>query len=61
MKDLLAKASADFERLFKRQEAPKPTTCHQCGSVAAETVCHLCGTERPAFTALKNITAKARA
>lgn len=61
MKDPLAKLNADFDSMFKRQEAPKPTTCHQCGTVAAETVCHLCGAERPAFTALKNITARSRA
>lgn len=38
---------------------PQPTKCHACGAVAAEAVCHICKTERPALTALKNISAKA--
>jgi hypothetical protein len=38
--------------------APKPTRCHECGHEAAVSVCALCGTERPAYTALKNITSK---
>jgi hypothetical protein len=37
---------------------PQPTVCHHCGHVAAVCVCPLCGTERPAYTALKNMTAK---
>lgn len=39
---------------------PKPTRCHQCGTVAAETVCHTCKTERPAYAALKAISEKFR-
>lgn len=35
---------------------PQPTKCHECGTVAAEAVCHICKTERPALTALKNIS-----
>lgn len=37
---------------------PEPTTCHACGTVAAEAVCHICKTERPAYTALKAISAR---
>jgi recombinational DNA repair protein RecR len=38
--------------------APKPTVCHVCFTSAAEAVCHVCKTERPAYTAVKNMTAK---
>lgn len=48
-------------RLFKlKQPAPQPTKCHACGTVAAEAICHACKTERPAYTALKNLTARER-
>lgn len=42
------------------KNTPQPTKCHECGTVAAEAVCHICKTERPALTALKNITERER-
>ena len=42
------------------QLEPRPTNCHECGKSAAEPICSGCGAERPAFTAVKNITAQAR-
>ena len=39
-----------------RQQLPQPTTCPFCGTSAAEAVCHTCKEERPAYTALKNLT-----
>lgn len=40
--------------------APEPTACHACGHVAVEYVCSWCGTERAAYTALKNISESLR-
>lgn len=40
----------------RKAPTPQPTRCHACGTFAAEAVCHACATERPAYTALKNIT-----
>ena len=37
---------------------PKPTVCHECGTIAAEAICHICKTERPAYTAVKNMSLK---
>lgn len=45
----------------RKAPTPQPTRCHACGATGAEAVCHCCATERPAYTALKNITAKAKA
>jgi hypothetical protein len=35
---------------------PQPTVCHNCGTVAAEAICHICKEERPAYAALKNMS-----
>lgn len=43
-----------------RQLHPKPTACHDCGVEYAGVACPNCSTERPAYTALKNITARER-
>lgn len=48
----------DFFR--RKQEQPQPTTCQACGARGAEFICHCCSTERPAYTALKNMTARVR-
>lgn len=40
---------------------PSPTKCHACGTVEAVAVCRYCGTERPAYTALKAITQQEQA
>jgi hypothetical protein len=37
---------------------PRETQCHKCYRIAAEAICSLCNTERPAYTALKAISAK---
>jgi hypothetical protein len=38
---------------------PRPQPCHHCDQPYAGAVCPICKEERPAFTALKRITAKA--
>lgn len=43
------------------REGPRPTRCGNCGRVAAEAICSLCKTERPALTALKSIAKTASA
>jgi hypothetical protein len=40
---------------------PKPVKCSNCEYAFVGTVCPLCSTERAAYTALKNITARASA
>jgi hypothetical protein len=40
---------------------PKPVKCSNCEHAFVGTVCPLCKEERPSYTALKNITARARA
>jgi hypothetical protein len=40
------------------QLPPVPQPCHKCEAVYAGSHCPLCKEERPAFTALKNITAQ---
>lgn len=40
-------------------EFPKPVKCHNCEHSYVGTVCALCGEERPAYTAMKRITARA--
>lgn len=37
-------------------DRPIPQPCHQCGHPYAGTVCPLCKEERPAWTAIKNLT-----
>jgi hypothetical protein len=37
---------------------PKPQPCHACEHKFVGAVCPTCKTERPSFTALKNITSK---
>lgn len=32
--------------------APKPTKCHQCGTVAAENICHICKQPRQHYATL---------
>lgn len=39
----------------------RPVQCHNCEHAYVGTVCNLCGAERPAYTALKNMTARQRA
>lgn len=43
------------------QMTPAPTMCHACGVFAVAVVCPNCSIERPAYAAMKNITAKERA
>lgn len=38
---------------------PQAQPCHQCEHRYAGSVCPICKTERPAYTALKRITARA--
>lgn len=38
---------------------PRPQHCHQCDHSYVGAVCPLCKTERPAYTAMKRITARA--
>jgi len=47
---------AHEEAAAKRQPAPLPQSCHACEHKYAGAVCPICKTERPAYTALKNIT-----
>jgi hypothetical protein len=37
---------------------PKPQPCHACEHKFVGAVCPTCKTERPSFTALKNMTAR---
>lgn len=39
---------------------PKPQACHVCEHKYAGAVCPICKTERPAYAALKAITARER-
>lgn len=43
------------------QLPPKPTTCHVCGVTRAQAICSNCGTERPAYTAVKRLSETFRA
>jgi hypothetical protein len=38
---------------------PIPQSCHACDNKFAGSVCPLCKTERPTYTAMKRITARA--
>lgn len=59
MKNPLAQLCVDFDRVFARPPAPQP--CHHCSTPYAGTSCPTCKEERPAYTALKNQTARERA
>ncbi|HEX8106734.1 MAG TPA: hypothetical protein VF516_03350 [Kofleriaceae bacterium] len=48
---------AHEEAAAKRQPAPIPQPCHECGHHYAGISCQICKTERPAWTALKNMGA----
>ena len=37
---------------------PPETTCHNCGTVAAEATCHVCKEDRPTLAAMKAISRK---
>lgn len=39
---------------------PIPQSCHECGHKHAAVLCPLCGTERPAYAAVKAMSAPAR-
>jgi hypothetical protein len=41
--------------------APSPQACHNCGHAYAGAVCPICKEDRPAYTALKALSAKLRA
>ena len=43
------------------QAAPIPQPCHACGHHYAGAVCPICKTDRPAFTAIKAMSARAAA
>lgn len=40
---------------------PPSIPCHNCGLPYAGAVCHVCKEERPAYTALKNMSRKQEA
>lgn len=42
----------------QRQRAPEPQPCHACETKYAGAVCPICKTERPAYTALKAMSAR---
>lgn len=42
------------------RDLPQPQACHQCTHLYVGAVCPVCKTERPAYTALKNMTAYRR-
>lgn len=59
--DDAAEALRAEEEAARRRAAPIPQPCHECGHRYAGIVCPLCKEERPAWTAMKNITAKQQA
>lgn len=46
--------------MLKTQPPPVPQPCHNCEHPYAGIACPLCKEERPAYTALKKITAQAK-
>lgn len=52
-RDALDALQAHEEAVAKRQPAPIPQACHQCGHHYAGAICPVCKEERPAYTALK--------
>lgn len=49
-------AVISVEELLAAPQPPKRVPCHNCDHPYAGSHCPLCKTERPAYTAIKNIS-----
>lgn len=57
----VADAIKAHDEQVRRAKPPEPQPCHECGTKYAGIACPICKTERPAWVALKNITAASAA